>query len=304
MDPTPAQQWRAGVDNSIARLDAGMTEIISMLRNLSVPSHTQTSPQPVGPPAVPEATTREPNLCPPEVFKGDADQCRAFLTQCEIHFELQPSSFPTDRSKVAYVISLLSGKAKQWGTAEWQNKSPCTFSYSVFAKELIRVFDPVLPAREAARGLLSLKQGSRSVTAYIIDFHLLAADSSWNNEALMDVFLQGLNEDIKDELATRDFPSSLKELEDLAARIDLRLSERRRERSYKGKQAVFTTQAKADTQLTAVSSPPTSEPEPMQLGRLRISAEERFRRKQQNLCFYCGGRGHRAIGCPLKEQAQ
>ncbi|KAK2898059.1 hypothetical protein Q8A73_014439 [Channa argus] len=35
--------------------------------------------------------------------------------------------------------------------------------------------------------------------------------------------------------------------------------------------------------------------EPMQLGRSRLSAEERERRFRENLCLYCGGQGHRAI---------
>lgn len=305
MDPSPAQQWRSSVDNSIARLDAGMNEIISMLRTLS-PVSVQAPPQPaaINPHTV-STMVKEPKLTPPELFKGDPDQCRAFLTQCEIHFELQPSSFPTERSRVAFVISLLSGKAKQWGTAEWQNNSVSCSSYSEFSKELIRVFDPVLPNREAARRLYSLRQGERSVTSFIIDFHVLAADSSWNQEALMDAFMEGLNDNIKDQLATQAYPKSLKELEDLATQIDLRLTERRRERRHR--EVLSTPASHSGSHPWLRSSPPasqTSNPEPMQLGRTKVSLEERSRRKQLNLCFYCGGQGHVAAKCPLKGQAQ
>ncbi|XP_047217778.1 EF-hand domain-containing family member B [Girardinichthys multiradiatus] len=52
----------------------------------------------------------------------------------------------------------------------------------------------------------------------------------WNEAAQMDAFMQGLNAEIKDELATRYYPSSLKQLEDLAARIDIRLAQRREKR--------------------------------------------------------------------------
>ncbi|KAG8008880.1 hypothetical protein GBF38_011417 [Nibea albiflora] len=36
-------------------------------------------------------------------------------------FELQPSAFPTERSRVAYI--LLAGRARDWETAEWEKQS-------------------------------------------------------------------------------------------------------------------------------------------------------------------------------------
>uniref|UniRef100_A0A3Q3B1E4 DUF4939 domain-containing protein n=1 Tax=Kryptolebias marmoratus TaxID=37003 RepID=A0A3Q3B1E4_KRYMA len=90
----------------------------------------------------------EPRLTPPETFNGESNQCRLFLTQCEIHFELLPSSFPSDRAQVAFVISLLTGKAKIWGTTLWQLDSPICYNYRSFAQELIWVFDPISPEQE------------------------------------------------------------------------------------------------------------------------------------------------------------
>lgn len=67
-----------------------------------------------------------------------------------------------------------------------------------------------------------LKQGKRRDIDSIIDFHTLAAYCKWNKEALQDVFWQALSDYIKNRLATHDPPHSLKELEDLAIRIDRR----------------------------------------------------------------------------------
>jgi len=86
---------------------------------------------------------------------------------------------------------------------------PDCLLFKDFSNELIRVFDPILPEREAARGLLSIKQGSRRVTEYIIHFHTLATDSKWNIDALFDAFYQGLFEEIKDEIGTHDPPKTL-----------------------------------------------------------------------------------------------
>lgn len=56
------------------------------------------------------------------LFSGDSGDCRAFLTQCELHFELQVHLYSTGRSKIAYIISHLSAQAEAWATAEWSQR--------------------------------------------------------------------------------------------------------------------------------------------------------------------------------------
>uniref|UniRef100_A0A672FGQ6 Uncharacterized protein n=1 Tax=Salarias fasciatus TaxID=181472 RepID=A0A672FGQ6_SALFA len=65
-------------------------------------------------------------------------------------FELQPLSYPSDRSRIAYLIGLLSGPARAWGTALWENQSPACRTYQAFTEEMKRNFDhpvKVVPAR-------------------------------------------------------------------------------------------------------------------------------------------------------------
>ena len=63
------------------------------------------------------------------------------------------------------------------------------------------MFDSPLFGREDTRKLLQLRQDSHSVADYAVDFRTLSAKSAWNTEALFDMFLHGLSEVIKDELA-------------------------------------------------------------------------------------------------------
>ena len=39
----------------------------------------------------------------------------------------------------------------------------------------------------------------------------------------------------------------------------------------------------------------------MQLGRARLTQEERQKRRQEGRCFYCGGTGHLVSSCPAKK---
>ena len=247
----------------------------------------------------------EARLPPPERCSGAPGSCRPFLTQCSLAFELQPSAFPSDRARVAYVISLLTGRAKEWGTAEWQRQSPICSSFLLFSKELRKVFDHATPGREAAQGLMDLKQGGRSVADYSIDFRTIAADSGWNAPPLLAAFYHGLSDRIKDELAARDLPAGLDDLIALSIRIDGRLRERQRERRFSVvPQAPFHRSAESGRfPSEQVFGGSAEAPEPMQLGRARLSTEERQRRLQENRCLYCGQSGHFVTSCPVKEGA-
>uniref|UniRef100_A0AAQ5X026 DUF4939 domain-containing protein n=1 Tax=Amphiprion ocellaris TaxID=80972 RepID=A0AAQ5X026_AMPOC len=82
------------------------------------------------------APVREPHAPTPERYNGDFGVCQAFLTQVSLVFELQPHSYPTDRSRIAYLIGLLTGDARDWGTAVWKRQGPLCNSYSAFVEEM------------------------------------------------------------------------------------------------------------------------------------------------------------------------
>ena len=169
-------------------------------------------------------------------------------------FEFQPSAFPTERSRVEYIISLLTGRARDWGTAEWERNSPTCATVDSFSTGFRKIFDHVTPGREAARGLLRLTQGDRTVADYAIEFCTIAAESSWNAPSLFNAFYHRLSDRIKDELAARDPPTDLDCLVALAIRIDGRL----RERWRKGGRPVVTP-VRFRSPLEVIPSPPSAD---------------------------------------------
>ncbi len=239
----------------------------------------------------------EPRLPAPEMYAGDPNLCRAFLTKCSQFFSLQPLTFATEVSRVALVLTLLSGRAALWGTAVWENRHPCCSSFHSLSQEMRRVFDRALVGREAARMLANLRQGEQSVSDYSIQFRTLAAECEWNEKAQWDMFLHGLADRIHQEIDVVELPLGLDELVDLALRVDARLQQR----DLRGRRKLTPRYPFFDTGDTVGHS---SVDEPMQVGRARLSREERDRRRTRGLCLYCGAAGHFLVKCPVKDQAR
>ncbi len=171
-------------------------------------------------------------LSQPERFMGDSGDCRAFLVQCGLHFELQAPHFPTELAKIAYIISHLSGRAEAWATAEWHCISPVCSSLQLFIDTFCEIFESSPPGRETAKALFDLRQDKARVTDYATEFRTLVADSGWNASSLFDAFVHGLSDQIKDQLAPLELPSDIYSLIALCIKIDncLREREKKRER--------------------------------------------------------------------------
>ncbi|KAG1927362.1 retrotransposable element [Pimephales promelas] len=233
----------------------------------------------------------EPRINNPPVYLGEATQCRSFLTQCEVIFSLQPLTYAKERTKVAYVISLLAGRAREWAAANWEAERECVFSFALFKDEMIRVFDRSAHGEEASRLLSSLRQGRRSVSDFSIEFQTLATTCGWNQPALVARFLEGLSSELREEILIREVPARLDELIQLAIRVEKRFDLRRRARRM---EPVLGSTPTAGSVIPA----PSPDPEPMQLGGLRISPKERERRLVNRLCMYCAAPDHFALSCP------
>ncbi|ROL51077.1 Retrotransposon-like protein 1 [Anabarilius grahami] len=62
-------------------------------------------------------------MAQPATFTGEAEDCNRFILQCLLYFEMQSQQFSNDRARVAFVISLLSGKALQWAQSLWNSNA-------------------------------------------------------------------------------------------------------------------------------------------------------------------------------------
>ncbi|CAJ1087325.1 hypothetical protein L3Q82_012289 [Xyrichtys novacula] len=303
-----------GVTGTLEEMTRQMQQISAQLIEARGPPATAVSAAPASPPAAlpPDSVHfKEPFVSHPEPFSGDFGSCSRFLFNCSLVFKLQPYSYASDEAKIAYTINLLRGKAAKWATALWEGGSSVLNSFETFSAQLRRVFDHPVLGQDAAKQLLALSQGGQSVASFAVDFQILAGRCGWDEAALKALFVKGLSEELKDELATRDEPDSLQELFDLAIKIDGRLRERDRERAASAPRQtppsghVVSTARPTLGQLTPpaptppATAPPADSEEPMQLGKTRLSLRERRRQRVENLCLYCGGAEHSLQSCPL-----
>ncbi|KAI2659925.1 Transposon Tf2-9 polyprotein [Labeo rohita] len=271
----------ADTGTAIRALVAQVSELTQRMQLGQLP--TAPTPPPM-PPTHPEpsgaAQAPEPRLSPPELYSGEPNFCRAFLTRCSMHFSLQPRTFPSEESKVAFALTLLTGKAALWGTAVWENQDPCCASFSALSAEM--------------------KRGERSVSDFSIEFRTLAAECRWNEEAQWDMFLHGLADRIQREIYALDLPADLNGLIDLALRVDARLSRAER-RCLPARLPPGEGPPARASGNDAVG--PFQDHEPMQVGRARLTREERERRRSHGLCLYCGAAGHFAFSCPSSSRS-
>ncbi len=291
------QDEQGAVSNrAIQALVSQVSKLTTQLQRLQTEPEQRPTAANSPAPTIPDQAGRfiEPRLPPPAFYSGEPQLCRSFLVKCSLYISFQPSSFPTEESKIAFVITLLSGRAALWGTTVWEQKLPCCTSFQSFLEEIRKVFDWAASGREAARFLAELRQGDRSV----IEFRTLAAECQWNSEAQWDMFFHGLADYVKDEIYALELPTSLDGLVSLAIRVDARLQQR-------GQRA---RRASADNRPDHLPIPYRdtdigfAEPEPMQMGRPRLSLEEKGRRRNEGLCLYCGAAGHIAAQCPVKSR--
>lgn len=83
-----------------------MDSVASQL-STNPPSVTRPPSQPSPTPAAPFGISREPFIPTPASYSGDLGTCGHFLHQCPLVFDQQPLTYLTDKSRIAFVMSLL-----------------------------------------------------------------------------------------------------------------------------------------------------------------------------------------------------
>ncbi|CAM4706099.1 unnamed protein product [Leuciscus chuanchicus] len=224
-------------------------------------------------------------MAKPANYSGDGE-CKGFLLQCKLYMEVNAAQFNSEKAKIAFIISLLTGRALNWAQALWDSDAPALQSFDGFLNHFSTVFSQSSNAISVHDQLFRLRQGNSSVSDYALRFRTIAASSGWNEIALMTAYRQGLNSDICLQLAIYDDTIGIEKLIQRSILI------------AQHRTACFQNPSARPPRLSEPVNPPV--PEPMEFDSGRLTTTERNRRRTNNLCFYCGASEHYRAECPVR----
>ncbi len=106
-------------------------------------------------PAPPPSASASPTALA-AVYAGDPASCGGFILQLSLYIEMQPQTFLTECSKVAFLISFLLDQALIWAKAIWNANTAVINSYEAFTNHFKEVFGSATRALSEADQLLRL----------------------------------------------------------------------------------------------------------------------------------------------------
>lgn len=114
--------------------------------------------------------SRDSHATDPEPFAGDLSKTRGFVLQCKMMFAQRPHTFSSDISRIRYIFTGLQGRALDWAKAFNSSNPIDLLTCDEFLVHFHSVFDPPKHEEESAERLLSLRQGTRSVADFLVEF--------------------------------------------------------------------------------------------------------------------------------------
>ncbi|KAK3553596.1 hypothetical protein QTP70_005767, partial [Hemibagrus guttatus] len=216
-----------------------------------------------------------------------------FCGNVKCFFAHQPGMYSNEETQCAFVMSLLTNRALEWASAVWDADPQIRSSFSHFAGLIREVFEYPAGGKDISVQLMELRQGTDTAADYAITFRTLAAQSGWNDASLWAVFRAGLNPDLQTELPCRTEATTLSQFVATAIRLD----------NLRRQHQAGTSRAGPVRHRSQTDYPSFREetPEPMQLGRSRLTSFAHPQQGRMRLCYHCGASGHQSSRCPERE---
>ena len=257
-------------------------------------------------------------------FEGTRSDIDPFLTRLRLKLNGNADRYPTESSRVQYAVGRLAGKAEQLVQLHIDRDTGVIefLSLKEFSDWIISEFEDPDKMRNAQVELQGLRQKNREFSTYYSEFAPLMLKTGFNDEGKTAALMNGISRELRAAMAVRDTPPTFAELVKDLHKVDgrLRANDAFNNRSGQSNSANTRNPSRLQQQQqrAAPSNPsrPASAPPvapvtialpPVEVmdttagaGRGPISPAERERRIRENLCTYCGARGHYRKNCPTK----
>ncbi|MBW0556267.1 hypothetical protein O181_095982 [Austropuccinia psidii MF-1] len=256
-----------------------------------------------------------PSMKAPDYFDGtQAHKLRGFIQSCQLIFYNDPENFFSDRKKLLYSTSFLTGRAGKWIEPYLSNISNEDPSYLLndcqfFETKLFSLFGDLNEVRKAEQELNNLRMNENGhVSLYIADFRsLMSRIGDWGERAYIHGYRTLLASQLLDQLAFKPGTfDTLQELMDIMLELDTRDHERQKGKGgNKEKKPPFTGSNPSRPPQGSSSKRPhhknnkkgkkaqalKNKPHSALLNKDNKSiVSEKERRIKEGLCTYCGGK--------------
>jgi hypothetical protein len=227
-------------------------------------------------------------LNPPAPFTGkNRREALEFMSRCELNLDTSASLF-SNNHKIQYVVSFLVEDARQWYYSMVQKQDKVFDSFVEFKTFFLERFgENEALTEQIAENALQLLRQKYSVHSYSTEFCRLIVYTRHAPYTQMTMFKNGLKRPIKLYLLALPIqPKTLSELIQVAVSYDeqVQVLERQEHRV----QAPDLTRGRSQDSKT-ISVNEASVKKIKRSQSTSLSHEERRRRRDLNLCHYCGG---------------
>ncbi|CCG81456.1 protein of unknown function [Taphrina deformans PYCC 5710] len=256
----------------------------------------------------------------PERFVGKRDGVRSFVEKVDNVISGKRASFTDNKSRWAYMVSLLSGDAYLWYSNLASNaaQSPeglLIMTYQSLEDKLLAALQDSDEEATAQRKLAVLQQGQGSAQEYAIKFQQYAYRLGWNDVSKMTAYREGLNVELLDQMITLDPAENLESLIQQSIIIDNRLFQYRALKQQQLTQQLRPVNCVGHPKATPVVAQnfhAAGEPDAVTYDAMDLSATrpnnkafpkgplpeaKKERRTKLGLCQYCRG-NHPIDSCP------
>lgn len=200
----------------------------------------------------------------------------------ELDMSINVRGMPFEEHKVAYAMSLLSGRAKNWAYGCRMQDPKCFPTYDNFKQSLELAFQPPKCEFRLKSQLLDTKQGTRNLYEYIQEMRYLISGIVQNpvdENTLVSIFMKGLKSGPVRNQLFREYPKTFENAVALAMQEE-----------FSRTQAIVT---------VPHMRKPERDPNAMDCSSIRTNGvpNTRLTDKSKMACHRCGKMGHFARTC-------
>jgi len=311
-------------------LETQLTLLIEQLQHAAVSSSTPTSSAAMSV-ATPKQGKSEKHP-DPKSFEGNPKDLDRFTSQLHNKLRMNADRYPTEDQKVGYAFSRLEGPAATAMEGFWTTGACLIHSLADFNAHLARLYGDPNKKEHAANQWLQLRQGNHEFTTFLAEFEKLAAIATITDDTQKRRQLSlAIGDKLRFRMVTLDtVPADYVSFRDKCIQIESRLLEANSLSALSKTTSIprvhstivpprfpsntprttpysnaLTIRPNPTLYATGANAMPIAERTTTQGGNLMdlsrnrgpLTPQEKQRRRDHNLCLYCGGSGHLAQNC-------